>query len=173
MQQLHYWYMLKIFETVVVRCLTVLQCTVTMQVSFRFWVLECKEPAARTQNRKLTCIVPVRDVSCRQISHLSTYNDHWVLLGWPYCQRAQCGCWFTVQWSTADLLTSSHPQISASKHTHLRHIQSQFSCQELPEYLRKVSIHNTQYKIVSIHMMHCKLKESFFETKLFYGHLLL
>ena len=47
------------------RCTPILckhTCIVTMQVHFRFWVLECKEPPdasplhSRTQNPKLTCI---------------------------------------------------------------------------------------------------------------------
>jgi hypothetical protein len=33
---------------------------------------------------------------------------------WPYCQQAQCGHWHSLKWSIADLLTSSHPQMSAS-----------------------------------------------------------
>ena len=32
---------------------------------------------------------------------------------WPYCRQAQCGHWHSLKWSIADLLTSSHPQMSA------------------------------------------------------------
>ena len=46
--------------------------------------------------------------------HLSTPSHPWVPPEWPYCWQAQCGHWFTVKWSLADLLTSSHPQMSAS-----------------------------------------------------------
>ena len=59
-------------------------------------------------------LVALRDVSCRQSWHLSTPSHPRVPPEWPYCQQAQCGLWFTVQWSIADLLTSSHPQMSAS-----------------------------------------------------------
>ena len=46
-------------------------------------------------------------VSRRQSCHLSTPSHPRVPPVWPYCRWAQCGCWFTVQWSIADLLTSS------------------------------------------------------------------
>ena len=56
----------------------------------------------------------LRGLSCRQSYHLSTPSHPWDPPGWPYCRQAQCGSWFTVQWSIADLLTSSHAQMSAS-----------------------------------------------------------
>ena len=43
-----------------------------------------------------------------------TPSHPWVPSEWPYCQKAQCGCWFTVKHSKAGLQTSSHPQNSAS-----------------------------------------------------------
>ena len=56
----------------------------------------------------------LRDVSCRQSCHLSTPSHPRVPPGWPYCRQAQCGRWRSLKWSIADLLTSSHPQMSAS-----------------------------------------------------------
>ena len=56
----------------------------------------------------------LRDVSHRQSCHLSTPSHPQVPLAWPYCRQAQCRCWRSLKWSIADLLTSSHPQTSAS-----------------------------------------------------------
>ena len=53
----------------------------------------------------------LRDVSCRQSWHLLTPSHPWVPPEWPYCQQAQCGHWFTLMWSIADLLTLSQPPI--------------------------------------------------------------
>ena len=56
----------------------------------------------------------LRDVSCMQSWQLSTPSHPKVPPEWPYCWQTRCGHWFTVKRSIADLLTSSHPQISAS-----------------------------------------------------------
>ena len=56
----------------------------------------------------------LRDVSRRQSCHLSTPSHPRVPPVWPYCRQAQCGRWRSLKWSIADLLTSSHPQMSAS-----------------------------------------------------------
>ena len=66
------------------------------------------------------CHFVLRDVSCRQGWHLSTPRHPQAPQEWPYCRQAQCRRWFTMQWSIADLLTSSHPQMSAS---HLLRLQ--------------------------------------------------
>ena len=60
------------------------------------------------------CYFLLRDVSFRQSWHLSTTCHPQVPPEWPYCQQAQCKHWFTVWWRIADLLTSSHPQMSDS-----------------------------------------------------------
>ena len=64
------------------------------------------------------CCSPVAlcTVGCimRQIWHLLKPSHPPVPLVWPYCRQAQCGCWCSLKWIIADLLTSSHPQMSAS-----------------------------------------------------------
>ena len=51
----------------------------------------------------------------QQIKLLFLWHSHpWVPPDWPYCQKAQCGRWFTVKHSKAVEQTSSHPQNSAS-----------------------------------------------------------
>ena len=52
----------------------------------------------------------LQDVSRRQSCHLSTLSHPRV----PYCRQAQCGRWRLLKWSIANLLASSHPQMSAS-----------------------------------------------------------
>ena len=56
----------------------------------------------------------LRDVSRRQSCHLSASSHLRVPPVWQYSQQAQCGGWRSLKWSIADLLTSSHPQMSAS-----------------------------------------------------------
>ena len=56
----------------------------------------------------------LQDVSRRQSCHLSTPNHPRVPPVWPYCRQAQCGRWRSLKWIIADLLTSSHPHMSAS-----------------------------------------------------------
>ena len=56
----------------------------------------------------------LRDVSHRQSCYLPIPSHPWVPPEWPYCQQAQCGRWRPLKWSIADLLTSSHPEMSAS-----------------------------------------------------------
>ena len=73
-----------------------------------------------TQWNPVTHCCSLRDVSCRQSCHLSTPSHPRVPPVWPYCRQAQCGRWRSLKWSIADLLTSSHPQMSAS---HLLRLQ--------------------------------------------------
>ena len=46
----------------------------------------------------------LRDVSCRQSCHLST-PSHPIAVQ-PYLRQFQWGCWHSLKWSIADLLTS-------------------------------------------------------------------
>ena len=57
-----------------------------------------------------------------------TPSHPWVPPEWPYCQQAQCGCWFTVKHSKAGLQTSSHPQHSASHLLGLQGLQQTPAC---------------------------------------------
>ena len=56
----------------------------------------------------------LQNVSCRQSCHFASCRHLLVSPVWPYCQQAQCGRWHSSKWSIADLLTSCHPQMSAS-----------------------------------------------------------
>ena len=56
----------------------------------------------------------LRNVSHKQSCHLLTPSHPQVPLVWPYCPQAQCGRWHSLKWIIADILTISHPHMSAS-----------------------------------------------------------
>ena len=87
-------------------------------------------------------------------------SQHLVPPVWPYCRRGQWGCWRSFKWSIADLLISSHSQMSASL---LLGLQVRANG---PSYSRSVPIHpNFEYKYTRYFMVGIRSWRTYFKMR--------